>query len=310
VDIEYCFFGFLAFSEGFFRSEASPLKAIAEKIEAEQDSSFRTIRRVAKRFDFHWHAHEQFELTLILQSEGKRFVGDHIGDYRPGDFVLLGPSLPHCWLSQQPALQSDRQVAVVVQFDRAFLGPEFFSRPEMVSVRQLLDRSVTGLAFPLDRQEEERIMMERLPETAPTDRLLLLLKLLNRLSHAVAAPLSSPGFLPDYRHDQHRMIDHVCSYLNENYLEPLEQSAVARMVGMGPARFSQFFRCGTGRTFVQYVNAIRVSHACRLLIETDLSITEVCFKSGFSNVSNFNRRFKEVQTISPSAFRKCHRQVR
>ena len=283
---------------------------IVEMIEAEGGSSFRTIRRVAKRFDFHWHAHEQFELTLILQSEGKRFVGDHIGDYRPGDFVLIGPSLPHCWLSKQPSVQTDRHVAVVAQFGRAFLGADFFSRPEMVSIRQMLDRSLTGLAFLSDRQEEVRTMMERLPEMAPTDRLLRLLNLLHRLSQSTAASLSSPGFLPDYRHDQQRKIDRVCSYLNENYLEPLEQSAVAGMVGMGPARFSQFFRRGTGRTFVQYVNAVRVSHACRLLIETDLSITEVCFQSGFFNVSNFNRRFKEIQAISPSAFRRCHRQVR
>ena len=102
------------------------MKAIVEKIEAEGGSSFRTIRREAKLFDFHWHAHQQYELTLILHSEGKRFVGDHIGDYRSGDFVLIGPSLPHCWLSKKPSGQAAPHSAIIAQFDHTFLGDDFF----------------------------------------------------------------------------------------------------------------------------------------------------------------------------------------
>ena len=95
-------------------------------------------------------------------------------------------------------------------------------------------------------------------------------------------------------------------YINAHSTEPLQQSEVAAMLQMSSSRFSQFFRRSTGRTFVQYVNALRVALACRLLIDTDLSITEVCFQSGFFNISNFNRRFKEVKSMSPNQFRKSH----
>ncbi len=280
------------------------MKAIVEQLDAPSQSSFRAIRRRDPRFEFNWHYHRQAELTLICRSQGQRFVGDHIGEYESGDLVLLGPNVPHTWCSQ-PSRRRPHE-AIVVQFLPDFLGADFFALPELSAIGGMLERSSTGLCFADPARSEAAKKLERLVDLAPVSRLMGLVDILHLLSTADATPLSSPGFVPQLRDAQHRVIDRVCREINERFAEPLRQSEIAAMVEMSPARFSQFFRRSTGRSFVQYVNALRVSHACRLLIETELSVTEICFQSGFFNMSNFNRRFREVQRKSPTAFRRTH----
>jgi AraC-like DNA-binding protein len=135
-------------------------------------------------------------------------------------------------------------------------------------------------------------------------RLVGLLEVLDLLSRSrEAQPLSSPSFVPSLREGERERIDRVCRFLNDRYTERIPLGEAAERAHMSVPAFSRFFRRKTGRTFVAYLNELRTGHACRLLIETDKTVSEVCFASGFNNLSNFNRRFLTLKGMSPRAWR-------
>jgi AraC-like DNA-binding protein len=268
-------------------------------------SSFVWKRRRDPRFDFSWHFHPEVELTLILRSRGRRFVGDHLEPYGDGDLVLLGPELPHTWHSD-PGRRGPHE-AVVVQFPLGFLGPGFLERPELGPVRGLLRRAARGLSFSGEAQRTAARRLVEMGALAPLPRLRALLEVLEILSRARGArPLSSAGFASAARKEDVERIDRVLRFLAERFTEEVSLPQAARAVPLSVPAFSRFFKRRTGKTFVRYLTELRVGHASRLLIETDRTVSDIAFSSGFNNLSNFNRRFREVEGMSPRDYRKAH----
>jgi AraC-like DNA-binding protein len=260
--------------------------------------------RADPSFPFNWHYHPEYELTLIVDSFGQRLVGDGIADYGPGDLVLLGPNLPHSWRSIEggPAVHK----AVVVQFQREFLGEEFLELEEMSAIARLLERSSCGLAFgQTDAGRRVSPLLAELPALPPSRRLLTLLSILQELAEETTAqPLSLGRLRPTYRIEYQDRLDTVCAYLEEHFAEEIDHAAVARLVHIDSASLCRFFKRATGRTLTVYVNEFRIAAASRLLVETDLSVLEIGNRVGFANHSNFNRQFKRLKKISPGALRK------
>lgn len=281
-----------------------------QKIPSSAEASFIYRRKADSRFRFNWHFHPEYELTWIQSGRGKRFVGDHIGDYRPGDLVLLGPNLPHTWCSEPDARpKKGAHRAVVVQFREDFLGDAFFARPELKGVRRLLDRSVQGLAFGGRAQAQATAKLEAMARRGGLARLVLLLDALENLASAGGRRvqvLSSRQFAPALRRHDEQRIDRVCRFINERFREDIAQPQAAAQVHLSVPAFSRFFKRATGKTFTDYVNELRVGWASRQLIETDRSVAEIAFAAGFNNLSNFNRRFLERKGLSPSRFRRQH----
>jgi len=286
------------------------MKASYEHIQAGSDASFRCFERRDRRFEYEWHYHPQFELTLITAGIGSRHVGDHLDQYTPGDLVLLGPDLPHTWASHEAGRNTGEQAAVVIQFEGDFLGRSFFEAPEMRTVATMLHRAGRGLWFAPRDVEAVRELITAMP-TAPVDRrLVMMLDLLRALSHVRRPrPLASTTYAPGLRRNEQQRLGRVCAHLHENYTEPIVQADMARMLRMNPAAFSRFFKRATGRTMTAYVNELRLGHAARLLIETQLSVLEICYASGFNNAANFHRQFVRFKGTSPGKFRKRISQV-
>ncbi|MEO1236398.1 MAG: AraC family transcriptional regulator [Planctomycetota bacterium] len=273
-----------------------------EEIPTERGAFYAARRRDAEGFAYAWHFHPEVELTLILGGRGQRFVGDSIVSFGPGDLVLLGPNLPHTWHSRAA---SD---AVVVQFNADRLGGGMLDSPEGAAVGELLRRAGRGLAFP----GGGAVLRERtaeLPELQGWARVCALLDVLGRLAEAAgvdggAEVLSDPAHVVPPRDDDRRRIDRVCRLLAERFTGPIAQGEAADAVGLSPASFSRFFRRMTGRTFVAYLHELRIAEACRRLGDPDTPVTDVCFASGFENVSNFNRVFRRLRGESPRAYRR------
>jgi AraC-like DNA-binding protein len=78
---------------------------------------------------------------------------------------------------------------------------------------------------------------------------------------------------------------------------------------MSSSAFCRFFEQSTGKTLFQYLKEVRIGYACKLLQETDMSISSICYESGFNNFSHFNNQFKEVNTVSPGEYRKIINKV-
>jgi AraC-like DNA-binding protein len=277
------------------------MQARLEKISPGSGASFHCHRRRDRRFGFAWHFHPELELTYIVRSRGKRFVGDSIEHYGDGDLVLLGPNLPHTWDSDPGR---GRNEAVVCQFSPDFLGHPFLGAPEMAPVRRLLERSAAGLRFSGTSSREAGKILDGLDRRRGPTRILGLLQVLEILSRSrQVTPLASREFVPSLRRQDTQRIDRVCRFLSEHYTDRVPLAEAAKIAHLSVPAFCRFFRRRTRKTLVEYLSELRVGHACRELIETDRPIAEIAFESGFSNLSNFNRRFLRSKLLSPRAFR-------
>jgi AraC-like DNA-binding protein len=279
------------------------MKARIEKIAPGGAASFICRRRSDPRFGFTWHFHPEIELTLIVRSRGRRFVGDSIEPYDDGDLVLLGPDLPHTWDSD-PRRKGPHE-AVFCQFSASFLGPDFLRAPELAPVRRLLDRAARGLRFSGKTQKAAARRMEGMDRLQGLARLAALLEVLDLLARSRdVRPLSSREFVPALRRGDAGRIDRVCRFLNERCTGRITLAEAAAAAHLSIPAFSRSFRRKTGRTLVAYLNELRTGLACRELIESDRAVSEIAFDTGFNNLSNFNRRFLELKGRSPREFRR------
>lgn len=266
-------------------------------------STFMCYVRREQSFDFAWHFHREYELTLITADTGLRYVGTTAERYRPGDLVLLGPDLPHTYASEPSDAPAE---ATVIQFRHDFLGAGFFELPQFRVIRRLLTGSARGLRFgmvPAELQE----LVAGLPQVGPTAQTVRLLDVLRRLANdATATPITGPGYAAAPNTVVRDRIDIVCRHLQQTHTEPVLLDEIAALVHMTPTSFSRFFRRALGCTLTDYVNQLRVETACGLLTETSLPVTEIAARSGFRNLSNFNRRFRDLKNLRPTQYRAAH----
>jgi AraC-like DNA-binding protein len=288
-----------------FESEGrQAMKPRHEQLQIAHDSTFKCFLRRQEAFDFCWHFHREYELTLITRGTGTRYVGTAVEPYRPGDLVLLGPDLPHTFTSEpEPEHLAE---ASVTQFREDFLGAGFFALPQFREVAALLDVSLRGLRFsPAPQPAQEILAALPTAETAAAQTVLLL-EVLHLLSRCQREQITGPGYTAAPDTSVRQRIDTVCRHLEQVHTQHVELAGIAGLVHMAPTSFSRFFQRAMGRTLTEYVNQLRVETACRLLTTTDSPITAVAARSGFANLSNFNRRFRELRSMTPREYRDAH----
>lgn len=273
------------------------------------DASLLVSHNLHSNFLKVWHFHEEFELALILQSSGMRFVGDGIGKFGAVELVLMGKNLPHMWMNDKQYFDKETGLqaeAIVVHFKREFLGTSFFEVPEMKPIGQLLDLAARGIKF--EQIHADMIAtIKGLLKLDATSRLLQLLDILSQLSkNKNYQLLSSSGFVNNFRKTENRRLDKMYEYIFQNFNTPIRSSDVAKIMWMNNAAFSRFFKKIHRKSFTRYLNEIRIGYACKLLLAGNESITSICYLSGFNNVSNFNRQFKLIKGTSPSAYLLTH----
>jgi AraC-like DNA-binding protein len=273
-----------------------------EKIAPPQDRSF-LIREIAmRRFDAPWHFHPECELTLILESHGRRFVADSIEMFAPGDLVLLGPNVPHFWHTEGRSRGLAR--AVFAQFRPDFLGEEALAKPELAAVRGLLRRSARGLVFSGPKAAKAARRLKALPGKPGLEGLLELLGILDTLAPCKFRPLAGSGYIPSLNVDTESRLGRAYAFLTAHFGEPLTLAQIARSAAMTPAAFSRFFKRVSGRNVSVFLNDLRIDHASRLLQDTERGIAEIAFESGFDTLSSFNRQFRARRGSAPSIYRR------
>ena len=257
------------------------MKLIFESPFSDQSASFRFRHVHTNGFDFNWHFHDEIELTLILKGSGRRFIGDNITHFSDDDLVLIGSNLPHTWYSRKS--EQNKCEAIVVQFDYSFLGEDFFHKPEMHSINQLLTHAELGTIFSAEVVKSVKIKLLGMQALNTFERCISLLQILHELSKDKNSKhLSSPWTFGKEEEKSIKKVDDVCNYINENYSKQIQLSEVSQIAALSEQAFCRFFKKATGKTFVHYLNEIRIGKACQLLIETDLSISEVSYKVGFN----------------------------
>lgn len=252
-----------------------------------------------------WHYHEQLELVVILDSTGTRFVGDSIEKFSRGEIILLGKNLPHMWLNDKIYFAENSTLkaeAIAIHFRQEFLGNDIFNSPEMKHIALLFERARRGIKFN-DRNEAIISEIKKMVELDDFGRIVKMLEILNSLARAKnVVQLCSTGFLDSFYQSENNNLDKVYSYIFNNFKKNISLDDVSQIAHMNPAAFSRFFKKVNRKNFSRYLNEIRVGYACKMLLEQKYSITDVCYESGFSNLSNFNRQFRAITKYSPTEY--------
>ena len=285
------------------------LKPSFEKINPTFGSSM-----VVKRFDEpcanrlpEWHFHPEMELVYVNGSSGKRHIGNHISYFGNGELVFIGSMLPHYGFTDR---LSGKESETVVQMKMDFLGDSFFSIPETTNILNLFERAKMGLSFYGQTKKEIGSRIEKLPNYDRFERLMELLSIMHALSISNEySMLNAQGLVLEISRQDNDRINIIYDFVREHFTRSIALDEIADLASMTEPAFCRYFKKISGKTFTKYVNEYRSVHASKLLAEQPLSITEICYQSGFNNFSHFNKKFKEFTGESPSAYRKNFKQL-
>jgi len=247
-----------------------------------------------------WHHHSQMELTLITQGSGTLFIGDSITHFRAPDLVLIGPNLPHYWHMRQDSS------GYALQFDFG-AGHPFWQFPETHELHSLWKDARRGLRITGQAASAIAALIGTLSACDGMGRLSGLFQILEALLHAASKNrriLSSTTFVPPVREATYRSLQKAIYQVFHHFHENLLFADVLREAGMSKATFERHFKKHTGKTFTRFVAEVRLNHASRQLIETDLAVSEIAFASGYNNISHFNHQFSALYLRSPRHFRR------
>lgn len=279
--------------------------------------SFIVKELVESHFDPNWHFHPHYQLFLVEEGSGTRFIGDSIRPFGPGDLVMLGPDLPHLWRSDQPYFDPAAGLqtrGLVIYFTDDCLGADFFNHPEMVQLRRLFSDSRRGICWSgATHDQTADAMRALLKQPANFRRVLSFLSLLDTLSLATDtefitnANYVNPMKPADTDENSastlaYRRMQAVHTYVLTHFHDTIKLEDVADVAGLTPSAFCRYFKTRTNKTFVDFVSEVRIGHACKLLTNSDLSISQICYESGFRTLSNFNRQFRTVTGQTPSQY--------
>lgn len=279
-------------------------KPILEKLEPNFGNSFSYKRFNAdnqNKSDTFWHYHPELELVYVNEGSGKRLVGSHASYYRNGNLILIGSNLPHCGFTD--TLEKNQR-ETVVQMLPSFLGDSFFEIPELKNIKKLLQRAQYGIVFHGDAKREIGSKLEALSSATPVDRLIGLLKILSMLEQTKNYTLlNADGYILEAKLEDNQRINMIFNFVQHEFQRSITLDEISEKVNMTKPAFCRYFKKITGKTFVDFVNTYRLTHAAKMLHEKQVSILDVCFDSGFNNFSHFNKKFKAFTGRTPTQYR-------
>jgi AraC-like DNA-binding protein len=279
------------------------MKPSFEQITTGIENSFSVVELNLNRFEGPYHFHPELELTWIRNSSGKRFVGVDISDYEPGELVLLGANIPHCWQSMNESSPDNAQ-AVVIQFLPNFAGDSFLKLPELKKIQELILKSEAGIII---QGETKSKIISKIIQCLTADklhRILILIDILDLIANSEEIKLidQALAWVNTLSTDAERF-QNVFSYLIENYQQEISLKTVAGIANMTTNSFCRYFKNVSRKTLFEIVRDLRINQACQLLRNTAKPINDICLESGFGNISYFNKTFKETTGYTPLNYR-------
>lgn len=278
------------------------MKPAFESVKTSHNASFTVRKFKEKKFSAPYHFHPEFELTLILTGSGNRYVGNTMQNFFPGELVLLGSNVPHCWKTSDKCKEDSS--SIVLHFKPDFMGADFIEKPEMSRISKLLDKSVSGIHFTCDVASVNESLIMLVKEKDSYKRLITMLDILHRLSLAENCDLiMKKNEYASLSVAERERIGNVMAYIVDNFRKKILLKEVASIANMTTHSFCKYFKRITRKTFIEIVNDYRVDFALKQLIQTDKPVSQICFDSGFNEISNFHKTFKQRMKLSPLSYR-------
>jgi AraC-like DNA-binding protein len=282
------------------------MKAQLLKISNKVEQSFSIRHDVVPIFHNKWHYHPEIEIIHIRKGKGTYIIGDCIAQFEENDVFMLGENLPHLFRYDQNGedILSD---AYVIHFHPQFFSEGFLNVPEMKIVKELVTKSIRGLQVRNGAYTEVDSLMGELLHSEGIHRIMYLLGILSKL-HTLSPnqQLSSVGFSHAYDAIDSERLNNIYQYVLSHFDREITLAEISDVANLSVHSFCRYFKTKTNKTFSNFLLEVRVGNACKLLLESDLTISQICFESGFNNLSNFNRYFKRIAGKTPSNYLKSH----
>ena len=254
-----------------------------------------------------WGSHPEYEIHLITKTHGSFIAGDHIGTFGPGHVSIIGPNLPHDWVSDllpgQVAVDRD----AVIQFTDEWIRGCMEVMPELLELDDMLAASSRGLVFSgaTGWRAAETIMS--VVNTHGAEQLSHLFRLLSLFAGAPVDErevVASEWMGRPADANSMAAVEAGLSYIFGNLTGEIRLATAAKLAYMSEPTFSKYFKSATGMPFSNMVKKLRIAHARRLLDSTDEPVAHVAALSGYHNMANFNRQFLAEVGTTPTTYRR------
>lgn len=280
------------------------MKPYLERVPVADGVSCSMLHVLREPIAFEWHHHPEYELTLTTNSQGHRFIGDHVGTYDDGDLVMVGPNLPHTWFSSNKLDEGQPHHVMVIKFRPEWARGLMDLLTELRAIGAMLERSSRGLKFSPEAARRARPAIEALFDKPPAERLLDLIAILLALSSDEAAEsLAAPNQASSVTDPGGSRIDRVLEHVHENYRDEIKVDDLARIAALSASAFHRMFLRQTRTTLTEYVMRLRIGEACAQLVADGRPIAGIAEAVGYRSLANFGRQFKALKGQTPREYR-------
>lgn len=284
------------------------MKIEKTKITSYLNSYISVISREEAFFQSPFHSHPELELVYIKESYGKRIVGNSVEQFVSGDMVFLGSDIPHVWLNDEiyyKGINTLKAEAIVVYFNKDIFGPIFYELKETQKINNLFNQAIRGLSITGKTNELVAKKLEKLVHKKNFEIIIGLFEILSILSESNDISfVNNEAYIPANDQTKNDRLSDVFEYVKNNFKQDISLDEIAQIANLTPTSFCRMFKAKTQKHFVEYLNEIRVSNACKYLIETDMGMSEIAYECGYKTASNFNKLFKKLTGTTPKEYRK------
>ncbi len=275
-----------------------------EKVEANLNHSFHINHLKVDCFPSMRHFHPEVEILLVIQGTGMRYVGDSIEPFKPGDLVMIGPNVSHEWCSSKEH-EAGTSEAIYILFNTEIMGKEFWNLPESKIILRIIQQSERGIILTGRTRDEVAGLMRKIDSSYGFTRITLLLNILEMIAfNGEYKYLASPVAQNTINERDTERLNKVYKYVLDNCSQNITLDKAASIVSLSKPAFCRYFRKRANKSFITFLNEIRVGQACRMLVNEDHTIVEICYACGYNNISYFIRQFRAVTGFTPLGYRK------
>jgi len=266
------------------------------------------IKHIDQPFlDAPFHFHNLCELVWIQKGQGNRIIGDSVDNFTDGDLVLMAPSLPHIWRNDRQFYndgKEDNVKSTVIYFPEDFLLNITDEESMLLSIKSLIKKSKRGLLFYGATRQHVVSLLSGILVTEGFSKIISFLSIIDHLAQSNEFKvITSVSYTNRFEEQDTDRIDKVYKFLLNNFHRDIELKEVSDLSNMTTNSFCRFFKSRTNKSFVQFLNELRIANACKLLQQPIKTVAEASYESGFNSLTRFNKCFKSIKGMTPSAYR-------
>ena len=287
------------------------MKPIYQKLVASPTQSVIFYNEEKPHFTVPWHFHPEIEILYVVKSSGICYIGDGIHRFTEGEISIIGENVPHWWKSDSKYLDPENKngiKALIIQFKKEIFDANFINLHEMSAIKGLIEKSQRGIQYSGNSRKilgNQILKIFRLKGIRRITELIILLDMMAKADEYDYH--SSVGYSKIINSYDFFRFNIIHEYIIRNFTKPIKLQDIAEKANICPTAFCRYFKQHTSRTFISFLNEIRIGYACKLMVEEKLPVSIACTESGFNNLAHFNKLFKRIFNLSPSEYLKAYK---